>query len=594
MLTSVLKLFNKSVLGLSLLFFTVSCGKNLPQPNAQLEDFREFTEPLMVEDFHWITGIFEEYYGMLEYKEERLGFNWEDLKAEYLNRIITEQPNHEDYAGIIQEFVARMEDAHTRTTLYRDAYVEGMKLKVSTLGFATERAFVSENDIVRVNRIFEKVVGSTKRFPIKVGDELISINDRSTEAMIKEDILRYRNLGQKESNKTMGAAYLTNRLNTMFAHLPKGKADVKVKRGDKTFTIQLEWLKVDASDLRAQSESNHQEIVSIEADGSFIIKENSTLSNDISSASYQNIPQTFRQEIFMNPDASFLKTLSTSPGKDYSSDHQDFTSGDLKFKLFETDQGLSAIYRVEDFMFSRMLCKPMFQSGGFAFSACKPLMGEDYGKAFSNLKKIGVKNLVLDLRSNGGGALSLGYELVRAFSPSGLEGNLVRVRLNEEWVGRFKSIAESPHVDVATKKAFEGYYATIQEDIKTSARMSSKVSITGRNYLYGVDKHWDGDTFILVDEMCASMCDIFSTLMQDHGLAKVIGKQSMGAGGNVIGFQESPHAKIGISQTASIMYRLDGSVIENEGVKPDLPLESTVGSTFWRSVKSFIEKGPES
>ena len=39
---------------------------------------------------------------------------------------------------------------------------------------------------------------------------------------------------------------------------------------------------------------------------------------------------------------------------------------------------------------------------------------------------------------------------------------------------------------------------------------------------------------VLVNEMCASMCDIFAAVLQDNGLATIAGSRTTGAGGNVV------------------------------------------------------------
>jgi len=78
-------------------------------------------------------------------------------------------------------------------------------------------------------------------------------------------------------------------------------------------------------------------------------------------------------------------------------------------------------------------------------------------------------------------------------------------------------------------------------------------------------------TVLMVNEMCASMCDIFTGILQDNKLAKVFGMQTMGAGGNVTTHFQAPNSGVSIQQTESLIVRSNGEYLENNGVKPDRP-----------------------
>ena len=81
---------------------------------------------------------------------------------------------------------------------------------------------------------------------------------------------------------------------------------------------------------------------------------------------------------------------------------------------------------------------------------------------------------------------------------------------------------------------------------------------------------------LMVNEMCASMCDIFSADLKDNGIAKVIGTKTMGAGGNVTPHMASPLLGNILTTTESLIVRYDGSLLENKGVNPDLEYKKTI------------------
>ena len=87
------------------------------------------------------------------------------------------------------------------------------------------------------------------------------------------------------------------------------------------------------------------------------------------------------------------------------------------------------------------------------------------------------------------------------------------------------------------------------------------------------DGDQDFNVLLLVDEMCASMCDIFSAVLKDNGIATIIGSKTMGAGGNVETHFEAPNSHLIVNQTESLIVRKDGSYVEHNGIEPDVALK---------------------
>ena len=74
---------------------------------------------------------------------------------------------------------------------------------------------------------------------------------------------------------------------------------------------------------------------------------------------------------------------------------------------------------------------------------------------------------------------------------------------------------------------------------------------------------------VMVNEMCVSMCDIFTSVFQENEMGLVIGQRTMGGGGNVTQHGLSPVSKIGMALTESLMISSGGQYIEDAGVTPD-------------------------
>jgi C-terminal processing protease CtpA/Prc len=596
--TTLLKLTMTTIASVTAATMTLSSCGRVTQPKSELADYQEFTLQQRLDDFNYITGIFDEYYAMLNHKEQRFGFSWEKLKSEYLTRITANGLSRTEFAKIIQELVAQVKDAHTSAQFMRDAYSEGMEVKVATLGFATTREIKDGKNLAKVTKVYKKFHPSDDATPVKTGDIIVAINGVDIDTVAKDELIKYRDLGQKESNLTFAYSVLANRLNISNAELPTGDVVLKVKRDDVEFDVKLSWIKARLWDIMSGQQDDSEvrtkamrQIVDVKADGSFIVQERmggAISSEDLLPAAHG---KSLKLKISHQQDVAFANLLGAVQTEDYPVFSTDIESEGLKFKLINTDKGLLASYRVEDFVFSRFACGEWIDIGGGAkIATCRLLDGENYAKAFAKLKTLGVKALVLDLRSNGGGLLIAGHELARAFFKSTFEINKASVRLNEEWVGELRSAVHDDSLPIAVRESYAETMKTLDADIASNKRLSSPISIMGPSRASGVEKPWEGKTYVIVDEMCASMCDIFSTLMQDHKRATILGKQSMGAGGNVIRFAPSPHMKISVSQTASVMYRLDGSIIENEGVKPDSTMETTAGEEFWKNVLSVVTR----
>lgn len=160
---------------------------------------------------------------------------------------------------------------------------------------------------------------------------------------------------------------------------------------------------------------------------------------------------------------------------------------------------------------------------------------EDVKKEITSLTEKGVEGIVVDLRNNGGGALT------EATALSGL------------------FIDRGPVVQIK-----DG-----------NSRIEVKKDMDGQVF-------YDGPVTVLVNRYSASASEIFAAAMQDYGRAIVLGEQTFGKGtvqqhrslGRVFDFYDQP---VGFVQyTISKFYRIDGGSTQNKGVVPDIPFPSAV------------------
>ena len=109
---------------------------------------------------------------------------------------------------------------------------------------------------------------------------------------------------------------------------------------------------------------------------------------------------------------------------------------------------------------------------------------------------------------------------------------------------------------------------------------------------------YDKPIMVLVDEMSASGGDAFAATIQDNARGPLLGWRTMGAGGNVVGWEAGSYSLGSISVTQSLMNRKTPIVtsdyptapyVENIGVRPDIPVDYMTRDNLSRNGQSFVE-----
>ncbi|WP_394125473.1 carboxy terminal-processing peptidase [Vibrio hepatarius] len=162
-------------------------------------------------------------------------------------------------------------------------------------------------------------------------------------------------------------------------------------------------------------------------------------------------------------------------------------------------------------------------------------LAKDTDKLINELKEKGVDGIIVDLRNNGGGALTEATALSGLFITS---GPVVQVRDS---------------------------YGRINVNSDTDGQISYKGPLT-----------------VLVNRYSASASEIFAAAMQDYGRAIVLGENSFGKG-TVQQHRSLNHIydlfdkELGYVQyTIQKFYRIDGGSTQNKGVAPDIAFPTAV------------------
>ncbi|EEX92328.1 carboxy-terminal protease [Vibrio orientalis CIP 102891 = ATCC 33934] len=162
-------------------------------------------------------------------------------------------------------------------------------------------------------------------------------------------------------------------------------------------------------------------------------------------------------------------------------------------------------------------------------------LAKDTDKLIGELKEKGVDGIIVDLRNNGGGALTEATALSGLFITS---GPVVQVRDS---------------------------YGRVNVNSDTDGKIS-----------------YQGPLTVLVNRYSASASEIFAAAMQDYGRAIVLGENSFGKG-TVQQHRSLNHIydlfdkELGYVQyTIQKFYRIDGGSTQNKGVAPDIAFPTAV------------------
>ncbi|WBA09855.1 carboxy terminal-processing peptidase [Salinivibrio kushneri] len=162
-------------------------------------------------------------------------------------------------------------------------------------------------------------------------------------------------------------------------------------------------------------------------------------------------------------------------------------------------------------------------------------LADDTKKEIASLKEKGISGIVVDLRNNGGGALSEATALSGLFID---KGPIVQVR---DSYGRVKVNSDTD----------------------------------GKRF-------YDGPMTVLINRYSASASEIFAAAMQDYERAVVIGEQSFGKGtvqqhrslNHIYDLFDKPLGYV--QYTIQKFYRVSGGSTQNKGVVPDITFPSPV------------------
>ncbi len=218
------------------------------------------------------------------------------------------------------------------------------------------------------------------------------------------------------------------------------------------------------------------------------------------------------------------------------------------------------------------------------------------------------EGLVIDDMRNPGGSVGYLNAIVSYLMPTQWRSIPFELRATSEWVNAVSSSlvsaasagAPQSYLDLlgmikteilAANAAQRGRTKPIPLDdvtIDRSPAMDSKGNVIA----------YTKPLIVLVDEMSASAADAFAATIQDNARGPLVGWRTMGAGGNVEGWEAGTYSLGYTTVTESLMNRKNPVVtaeyptapyVENIGVRPDITVDYMTVDNLNRGGKPFVD-----
>ena len=190
-----------------------------------------------------------------------------------------------------------------------------------------------------------------------------------------------------------------------------------------------------------------------------------------------------------------------------------------------------------------------------------------YRRTFRKLQKKGTKNLVIDLRNNGGGRSSASIKLMSYL----LDSNYVVYKQVDAPVAK---PSFNRHLGWKFIRLGVRYF-----DSKRTPTGGLLNRATGKTHQPAKRNHFNGKVFVITNGGSFSASAIFASIVQQHGRAKTIGRETGGGRNGCNAFVSPmltlPHTQVRVRMP---MFKivLDIPTLDiGHGVMPDYPVEFT-------------------
>ena len=538
--------------------------------------FGQLTMDQKISDFLNVVGVYDKNYGPYDWKRDAFGYDLLNV-APWIDKISATK-NDLDFYEVMVSYVASLNDAHDGYSLPTNF--------VARLNFGVDiydgKLIVDTIDRTRL---------PVSEFPFLIGYELFAIDGKDAQQTL-DGLLQYSVAANPRSTRRLAAALLTIHPQVVMPHAPDVPdiSTVVFRRPDGNFeSYRIPWTK---SGLPLTSVGRY--ITPNAAGGGA----NQVAEDD--SGDYDPVPDYMQALLSLwncqLPDrgvngfgsqfpifagampSGFTLRLGASPADIFYSGT--FVAGGYKIGFI----------RIPDF------------APANASAALTAFQKEiDFFKANTN-------GLVVDITRNPGGSASYLNQILSRLSISTWRSIPFEVRATSRWVVSISSALEQAKALGAPQSIIDLYQAIKDEIVAANRAQRGRTrpipvdDITidrepardAAGNLIGYDK----PLIVTMDELTASAGDAFAATIQDNSRGLLVGFRTMGAGGNVVGWEAGSYSLGFTTVTQSLMNRKNpvqtneypaAPYIENIGVYPDVSVDYMTRDNLTQNGKPFVD-----
>jgi hypothetical protein len=547
----------------------------------------QMTPDQRVQDFQNLTALYAKRYAPYEWKREALGFDFYNVTP-WLDRVRRAQDDLE-YYEIALEYVASLQDTHSRYSVPSNFYAD--------LGFTVD-IYDGKVLIDGINR--SRLPQS--QFPFKVGDELVSVDDKTCEDWITT-FSRFRKYGNPLTTRRVVAGMLTLRPQSTIPRVVElgETATVVIRResGDlETYTIP--WTKSGAPLLKVGPVPTPKYTVR-------------------KAAQAEGVPDYLRPLMEMRnwrlpeDDPLFLGgTISEETGEVLprryltatGSRNPSFLSGlpsnfMLRLGRASADFHFSGTYEAQGYKIGFLRVRSFGPSDQAA--AIRELDTEiDFFQKNTN-------GLVIDVMHNPGGGCYM-VDLAARLIPNEFYffGELIRATQDRIIILQSAlEAAKQARADQWIIDVYQIYLDWVKQAYSENRGLTGSVPgcnqflspLPPSSYQLPAAVVYTKPLIILVDEFSISAADIFPSMMQDNNRGLLVGMRTSGGGGSVSSYAAGFYSEATASNTNTLVVRKQPIVtaeypaapyVENIGARPDIPLNYMTRENLLNGGRTFV------
>lgn len=510
----------------------------------------------MVADLEIIKNEIEITYAPAEWKKANL--NWD------LNREITrarekilsaENLTPRQYQQIIRDLFNSPQDLHVGVSFY-------------STEFAVLPFLVQGVD----NRYFVVWIddhwSDNHGLALKIGDEILAFDGKPVGDIIREIQASTYSSCDSESYRHLSELQLTVREGDALQNVPQGTVEVSYKnsKNEKKHSCLVEW--------------------------QYIPEE---IDNDFSQPFYKRTPSLGKHSFFHKCRSLpwYTRWLEHHPHSIYggkilgAKDSLFPPLGPITWKSKSKDFD-AYIYSLKGKNIGYIRI-PEFHKG------CED--AEEFGNIIAVMQER-TQALVVDVMNNPGGYAYYAYALASMLTDKPLMNLVEQMSITQEdvyfaiqdaaWLAEVNSDTHAKDIlgedicgylvdkEVAMSILKLGYF--IKDQFKEGKFLTDLYPLEGLEYIRPhPTTRYTKPILMLTNSLSLSSGDLLPALLQDNRRARILGCQTGGAGGYVLARKYSNRFGVAtFTLTGSLIYRLDGTPLENHGVKPDFSYDFTV------------------